>query len=220
MISLVNVYLRYTKEFYALSNISFEVNKGEVVSLVGPKDSGKTCIMRILAGLEQPTKGEVYIKNIPLKKVDYSIDVSMGYLPYKTCFLEKKTVFDNLKYILDVRKSDRGRIQERINQVVIDFNLENILNEKICNLTNYEKYLVSIARLSFRELEVVLIDNIFEELSQPELKEILKLIKKYLIKPNSAVLIATSSEDIAKELTNRQIFLKYGTIEKVEKKGK
>ncbi len=215
MISLVNVFLRYTKEFYALSDINLEAKKGDVVCLVGPKDSGKTCILRILAGLEKPDRGEVYIKKIPLEKIDYSIDVSMGYLPYKTSFFEKKTVYDNLKYVLQIRNVDEALIQEKINKVVIDFKLENIINEKICNLTNYEKYIVSIARLSFRELEIVLIDNIFEELTQTQLKEIVKFIKKYFIKSSSVVLIATSSEDIAKNLSNKMVYLKYGAIDKV-----
>lgn len=216
MISLAGVYKKYTREYYALSNITFEVGRGEIVALVGPKDSGKTCIMRILAGIEKPDKGEVYIKNFSLDKIDYSLDVAMGYLPYKTIFFEKKTVYDNLKYVLEIRKTDKSLIEDKINQAVIDFRLESIINTKVEKLSNFERYLVSIARLSFRKLEIVLIDNIFEELTSSQIKELFRLFKKYFFKPNTTVLLATSDENMARSITNHIIFLKYGAIEKEE----
>ena len=216
MISLVSVFKRYTREYYALSNITFEAKKGEVLVLLGQKDSGKTCIMRILAGLEHPDKGEVYIKNIPLEKIDFSIDVSMGYIPYKTVFFEKKTVYENLKYVLDIRKTDKSEIEEKINKAIIDFRLESIRDTKIEKLSLYQRYLVSIARLSFRKLEIVLIDNIFEEISNSEVKELMKLFKKYFFKPNILVVLATSSESLARSVSSHIVHLKYGGIEKIE----
>ena len=217
MISFSNVFVKYTKEFYALSNINFEADKGEVVALIGPKDSGKTCMLRLLAGLEKQDRGEVYIKNIPLEKVDYSVDVSVGYIPYKASFLDKKSVYDNLKYILEVRKTDKSLLEEKINQAIIDFKLESIAQEKVYKLSLYEKYLVSVARLSFRnQLDLVLIDNIFEELSPNETKELIKLFKKYFAKSNTLLVIATSDEQIANSIATKKVFLKYGTIDKVE----
>ena len=216
MISLVSVFKRYTREYYALSNITFEAKKGEVLVLLGQKDSGKTCIMRILAGLEHPDKGEVYIKNISLEKIDFSIDVSMGYIPYKTVFFEKKTVYENLKYVLDIRKTDKSEIEEKINKAIIDFRLESIRDTKIEKLSLYQRYLVSIARLSFRKLEIVLIDNIFEEISSSEVKELMRLFKKYFFKPNILVVLATSSESLARSVSSHIVHLKYGGIEKIE----
>ncbi len=217
MISLVNVYLKYTKEFYALSNVSLTASKGDVVVLCGPKDSGKTCILRILSGLEKVDKGEVYIRNIPLEKVDFSTDVSLGLLPYKTIFFEKKTVYDNLKYVLEVRGTDKANLEERINEAIIDFKLESIKDVQICKLTNFEKYLVSIARLSFRKLDICLIDNIFEELTEKEVKELVKLFKKYFINKSTTVILATSSEELAKSLATKIVYLKYGAVERIEK---
>lgn len=214
MISFVNVFVKYTKEFYALSNVNFNIDKGEAVALLGPKDSGKTCILRLLAGLERQEKGEIYIKDIPLEKVDYQTDISMGYIPYKANFFDKKTVYDNLKYVLDIRKVDKTTLEENINKAIIDFRLESIADEKIYKLSLFQKYLVSIARLSFRKLDVVLIDNIFEELSQQEVKELLKLFKKYFVNKNTTVLIATSNEEIAKNIATRTLEIEYGVIKK------
>ena len=214
MISFVNVFVKYTKEFYALSNINLKADKGEVVALLGPVDSGKTCLLRLLAGLEKPDKGEIYIKDIAYDKVDYKTDVSMGYIPYKANFFDKKSVYDNLKYVLEIRKTDKSILEEQINKAIIDFKLESIVDEKIYKLSLFQKYLVSIARLSFRKLDVVLIDNIFEELSETETKELIKLFKKYFVNKNTLVLFATTKEEIAKSVATRIICLENGVITK------
>jgi len=214
MVSFVNVFLKYTKEYFALSNVSFNAEAGEVVALVGPQDSGKTCILRILAGLEKQDSGEVYIKDIPIAKVDYASDISAGYIPYKASFFDKKTVYDNLKYVLDIRKTSHDAMEEKINNAIIDFKLENLVNERVYKLSLFEKYLVSIARLTFRKLDLVLIDNIFEELTPQECKELIRLFKKHFVKPSTLVIIATSSEEIASQIATRSIVLKNGAIEK------
>jgi len=212
MISFVNVFVKYTKEFYALSNINLKAEKGDVIALLGPVDSGKTCLLRLLAGLEKPDKGEIYIKDIPCEKIDYKTDISMGYIPYKANFFDKKSVYYNLKYVLDIRKTDQALLEEQINKAIIDFRLESIVNEKIYKLSLFQKYLVSVARLSFRKLDVVLIDNIFEELTPSETKELIKLFKKCFVNKNTVVLFATSNEEIAKSLANRVVHLEYGVI--------
>lgn len=214
MISFVNVFVKYTKEFFALANISFKAETGEVVCLLGPKDSGKTSILRLLAGLEKQDKGEIYVKDIPLEKLDYQNDISMGYIPYKANFFDKKSVYQNLKYVLDIRKTDNSQGEEKINKAVIDFRLESLLHEKVYKLSLFQKYLVSIARLSFRKLDVLLVDNIFDELTKEESKELLKLFKKYFVDKNTLVLLATTNENIAKNIATRTLCLENGVITK------
>lgn len=214
MISFVNVFLKYTKEYYALSDVSFTINDGESVAFVGPKDSGKTCVMRLLAGVEKQDKGDIYLDNTPIDKIDYKEDISVGYLPYKSIFFVKKTVYDNLKYVLDIRHTSHEAVEEKINKALMDFKIENIAHEKIYKLTTYQKYLVSLARLSLRKIDLLLIDNIFEDLTSAEVKEIIRLIKKHFAKSQECtVLLATESQDIADKMEcDRKIFLKYGTI--------
>ena len=220
MISFVNVSVKYTKEFFALSNVSLNAERGEIVALCGPVDSGKTCLLRLLAGLEKPDSGEIYIDNTPINKVDYKTDYSVGYIPYKANFFDKKTVYDNLKYVLDIRKTTHEQVEEKINKAIIDFKLEKITQEKIYKLSLFQKYLVSIARLSFRKLDLVMIDNIFEELTDEEIKELAKLFKKYFVNKNTLVLFATSNEELAKKFATRVIKLEYGVIKNEDAKNK
>ena len=66
MLRVKNLYLRYTREFYALYNINMEIADNERVAFVGEDESGKTSLLRIFSKLEKLTKGEVFIKDIPL----------------------------------------------------------------------------------------------------------------------------------------------------------
>jgi len=214
MIEFSNVFLQYTKEFFALYDINFKIENGEKVCFLGGQDSGKSSIIRIIAGLEKPTKGEVYIKGIPLAKIDYANDIKAGYIPYKGSFLDRKTVEQNLKYVLKLRKFSEAEQQALINKVLIDFKIEAIKDTKAGALSLYDKYVVSVARMSFREVELVLIDNIFKDLTAEENKKLMALLKKQFVKPGVTLVYAGSDEDTAKELSSRIIKLEHGAIEK------
>ena len=91
--------------------------------------------------------------------------------------------------------------------------MEKFRDEKVKNLTLFDKYVLSIARLSLRNLELVLIDNIFEKLTQEQYERISELIKKQFLSNKVTTVVATSSLDVAKDLTKRIIKFKLGSIE-------
>ena len=212
MILVKNLSLKFTKEFYALYDVNLEIKKGEAVALLGEEHSGKTTLLRVLCKLEKDFTGEVYIKDIPLKKVDFSLDVNMGYIPAAPVFFDKKTVYQNLQALLKSRKINKSQREEKINKLLIEYNLEKFRDEKVKNLSLFEKYILSIARLSLREIELVLIDNIFEKLSQEEYEKICELIKKQFLQNKVTTVIATTSPSVAKDLTKRTIKFKLGSI--------
>lgn len=211
MLQIKNLYLKYTREYFALYDINISIQPGESVALVGQDESGKTSLLRILAKFEKPSKGEVYIKDIPLKKLNYKTDISAGYVPATPVFKNKKTVYENFKYILKERGLSESEIESKINNVLIDYSIEKIKDQKISELTLEEKYVLSFIRLSFRELELLMIDNIFDNISQTTLDVIINLIKQLKTK-NTTLLIATTKPEIAQKLCKRNVYFKNGSI--------
>ena len=211
MLSIKHLFLKYTREFYALYDINIEVDGGESVALVGMDDSGKTSLLRVIAKFEKPTKGEVYLKDRPLKKVNFRSDISAGYVPAKPVFLENKTVYENLKYILSERKIPPEEIETKINEAVIEFSLEKIKDEKVGNLSVEEKYILSLIRLSFRKLDFLMIDNIFDHLSEFYIEIIEEILSK-LKTPRTTLLLATTDEKIADRFCKRKIYFKNGSV--------
>ena len=218
MIEIKNLYLKYIREYYALCDINLKVQKGEGLALIGDEGSGKTTLLRVLAKLEKYDRGEIYLKEINLKKIDFKNDVNLGYVPLKPVFLENKTVYENLKYVLQERKVKETDIENLVDNALIEYNLERYREQKVENLSTYEKYVISFVRLSLRPLDIVLIDNIFESLSQEETDYIVQLIKKLFISKKVTTLVAASDEKILKGTCKKVIYFSYGTI--VEKPSK
>jgi len=211
VISIKNLFLRYTREFYALYDINLEIADGDSVAFVGEDESGKTSLIRVIAGLEKPTKGNVYINNRPINKVNFKSDISMGYIPSTPVFMEKKTVYENLKFILEARKLRPEEIESKINDAIIEYSLEKIRDEKVCNLTLEEKYVLSFIRLTFRDIDVLVIDNIFDKLSDVYVEIITEVIKKIKTKENTLIL-ATTNEKIASLFCKKKVYFKNGSI--------
>lgn len=211
MIRIKDMFLRYTREFYALYNINMFIEDGESVAFVGQDESGKTSLLRILAKLEKVTKGEVYIKDIPLEKLSYKDDVSAGYVPAKPVFQEKKSVYENFRYILKNWGYEESEIENKINNCIIEYSLEKIKDTLVKDLSKEEQYVLSLIRLTFRDLELLMVDNIFDGLTETTLEVVLSLIKS-LQKKKTTLVVATTQEWIANKLCKRKIYFKHGSI--------
>ena len=211
MIKIKDLYLKYTREFFALYDININIAEGEKVELVGEDESGKTSLLRILAKFEKITKGEVYIRDIPLYKLNYKTDISAGYIPATPIFKEKKSVYENFRYSLKCWGFNETEIENKINKTIIEYSLEKIKDTKVKDLTLEEKYVLSLIRLTFRDLDLLMVDNIFDKLSQPTLEVVVNLIKSLLGK-KTTLLVATTKEEIADMLCKRKIYFKYGSI--------
>lgn len=212
MIKIKNLFLRYTREFYALYDINIDIAVGESVAFVGEDESGKTSLLRILAKLEKLTKGEVYIKDIPLDKLNFKTDINAGYVPATPVFLEKKSVYENFKYILKGWEYTDKEIENKINSTIIEYSLEKIKDTKLKDLTLEEKYVLSLIRLTLRpSLELLMIDNIFDKLSEPTKEVVFNLIKQLKTK-KTTLIVATTKEEIADSLCKRKIYFKDGSI--------
>lgn len=211
MLSIKNLNLKFTKEFYALEDINVDVEVGESIAFVGEENSGKTTLLRVIAKLEDFDSGEIYLNKIPIKKVDFKTDLNVGYVPYCPVFLENKTVYENFRYILNKKGFKPADAEKMINNAIIDFSLERIRDEKVKNIRKEDKYILSLIRLTFRPLDLLLVDNIFDEISDIYIDAILSLIKK-LKGPDTTLILACTRPEIAEKICKRKIYFEHGKI--------
>lgn len=215
MINIRNLYLSFTKEFYALNNINLDINKGEKVALIGNNESGKTMLLRVIARLEDYKNGEIYLNNINLKKVDFKQDISLGYVPQKFVFKTNKTVKQNLEYVLKIRNIEKASINFKMLVTTKNFGIENILDLPVKSLSKFQKTLVQLARVSLRKVDIFLIDDVFEDLEKNEQESILSILKSMLeLNPESTFVFAFNDEKFANELGLKVIKIKNGSIVK------
>ena len=211
MVEIKNLFLKYTREYYALYDINLNIEDGEAVALVGEDESGKTSLLRILAKLEKPSKGQVYIREIPLEKLNFRTDLQAGYVPASPVSLEKKSAYEDFKYMLKNWGLTESEIENKINNIIIEFAIEKIKDTKVKELSLEEKYVLSLIRLSLRELDLLMVDNIFDKLSDATMDVVCDLIKKLKTK-KTTLIVATTKPEIAQKFAKKMIYFKNGSV--------
>lgn len=212
MIELEHIFVSYTKEFNTLQDISFTLGDGEKLVIVGEKESGRTALLRTIVGLDKCKSGTLKINGTPIEKINFKDDVSLGYLPSEPVFMENKSVEENLKYVLDIRSNDKKLTSLHVNNALTSYEIAKLKDRKVKTLNRLERIKVALARLSLRPLSVIIIDDIFDMLSEYESDKVIKSIKD-LIKTNNATAIVTVATDaIAKKFNYNTVHLKYGSI--------
>ena len=217
MIQIKNLYLKFIKEYYALYNINLSVNAGDVVELIGSENSGRTTLLRTIAKLEKFDKGEIYLRDINIKKVNFKDDISLGYLPSKPILLENESVYENLKYILKNRRYTEKEIEDKIDDALENFNLSLLKQTPAKDLSLFQKYMVSFARLSLRELDIALVDNLLENLTDEKEIEIIKeLIFQMFVKKGVTTLLVANEKQTYQNIANKFVYFNNGAIDKIE----
>jgi ABC-type multidrug transport system ATPase subunit len=197
MLKVEHLYVSFTKEFYVLNDINFHLKHGEKMIIVGNKESGRTALLRALLRLEPLAKGEIFYKNINLDKIDFENDISIGYLPAVPVFMEKKSVLENIEYVIKLRTEDKTFVTAKTQNALVEYGLEYIKKKKVKELSYLDRIKLALARLSTRNLEILLIDDIFVKLSSMEKDKLIKQIKAIVKNQSCAVIVMTESEDIA-----------------------
>ena len=220
IIELKGVNLAYNKDYCALYDINLELKKGDRICIYGDTGSGKTALIRLIAGLEKAKEGECLLKGTPVNKVNFARDVSLGYLSTKAVFFERKSVYKNLMWALKVHKVDKAERKERIENVLREYGIEGLRDEKVKNLCSSDRRLVQIARMSMRPLEIVLCDDVLAEYDDMDTKARIRkaLLKLFDSAPKDKVIIMTSTDRKSCEgFVNKFIEIKSGSLVDKEK---
>lgn len=214
IIELKDVKLAYNKDYYALFDINLTLEKGDRIAIIGTEGSGKTALLRVIAGLEKPKSGECYIKGTPINKINFARDVSLGYLSTKAVFFESKSVYKNLLWALKVHKVDKSEREERIQNVLEEFGIESLKKEKLKKLCSSDRRLVQIARMALRPVEIILCDEVLSEYDEEMQNRIRKALTKLFdsAPKDKIIVMASRDEKECAGFTNRTLKLVSGSF--------
>lgn len=219
-ILLKNIEKVYENNFKALNNINLEINDGEFMVLVGPSGSAKSTILRMIAGFEEITKGEIYIgdkmvNNLPPKDREIAM-VFQNYALYP-----HMTVFENIAFPLKIAKVEKSIIKEKVVKVAKDLELDELLERKPDEISGGQRQRVAVARAIVRNPKVFLFD---EPLSNLDAKLrvtmrflISKLHKKLKEENKSSTMIYVTHDQIeAMTMGDRICILNKGEIMQID----
>lgn len=212
--NLKRVYGTGASKVVALDNVSFTVEKGEFVSIVGASGSGKSTLLHLIGGVDRPTSGKVFINDEDIYKLnndDLAIfrrrQIGLIYQFYN--LIPILNVVENiaLPLELDGRKPDKKDLNEMIELL----GLENRQSHLPSQLSGGEQQRVSIGRALITRPSLILADEPTGNLDSKASEEIVSLLKKTNKKYNQTIIMITHNLEIAK-MTDRIITIEDGRI--------
>lgn len=202
----------------ALDNVSFSVDKGEFVAIVGPSGSGKSTLLHILGGVDVPTSGEVIIDGTDISKLDETAlaifrrrQIGLIYQFYN--LIPILTVEENmtLPILLDGKKPNPKQLDTLVEKLGLGHRLSHLPNE----LSGGQQQRVSIGRALLNNPALLLADEPTGNLDSENSKEIIELLRQFNKEYNQTVIIITHDERIANS-ADRIIAIEDGKITRDE----
>ena len=184
----------------ALDNVSFSVEQGEFIAIVGPSGSGKSTLLHILGGVDVPTSGKVIINGTKISDLDETAlaifrrrQIGLIYQFYN--LIPILTVEENLTLplLLDGRKPDQKQIEMLVEKLGLENRLKHLPNE----LSGGQQQRVSIGRALLNSPALLLADEPTGNLDSENSKEIIKLLRQFNKENKQTVIIITHDERIA-----------------------
>ena len=198
----------------ALDNVSFSVEKGEFVAIIGPSGSGKSTLLHILGGVDVPTKGSVVINQTDISNLDETAlaifrrrQIGLIYQFYN--LIPILTVQENLTLplLLDGRKPDEKQFSTLVKRLGLENRLDHLPNQ----LSGGQQQRVSIGRALVNNPALMLADEPTGNLDSENSKEIISLLRQFNKDFNQTVIIITHDEKIANS-ADRVITIEDGKI--------
>lgn len=214
-VSLRNLVKEFSEGVRAVDNVSFGVDNKEFMVLVGPSGCGKSTTLRLIAGLEVSTSGEIFIgnrkvNNIPPKDRDIAM-VFQNYALYP-----HMSVYENMAFGLKLKKYPHDEIDSRVKEAAGILGLENLLNRKPRELSGGQRQRVAVGRAIVRKPMVFLFDEPLSNLDAKLRVQMRTELHRLHIRLQSTMIYVTHDQTEAMTLGDRIVVMKDGLIQQID----
>ena len=212
-IELRNISKRFG-DVAAVQNVSFKVAEGELVALLGPSGGGKTTVLRMIAGLEQPTEGDILIRgqrvnDVSVQKRNIGF-VFQGYALFKTM-----SVADNIAFGLKIKKWPQAEINDRVAELLKLFGLDGLGKRFPHQLSGGQRQRVAIARSLAPKPSVLLLDEPFGAVDAKIRQELRDWLVHLHDELSVTTVFVTHDQEEAMEVSNRIVIFSRGNLEQI-----
>lgn len=209
-IALRNVCKQFDSEHYGVKDFNLDIHDKEFVIFVGPSGCGKSTTLRIIAGLEEITDGELWIDG-ELSNYLEPKERGMSMVFQNYALYPNMTVYGNMAYALKIRKMPKDEIDKKVHEVAKILEIEQLLDRKPAALSGGQKQRVAIVRAMLMHPEIMLLDEITAALDPEMVREVLQVVLE-LAKTGMTMLIVTHEMEFARSVADRVIFMDKGNI--------
>ena len=198
----------------AVDQVSLRVDEGELVALLGPSGGGKTTVLRMIAGLETPTEGEILIagkvmNDVPVQRRNIGF-VFQGYALFRTM-----SVWDNIAFGLKIRGASKTEIDTRVGELLRIFGLAGLEKRYPHQLSGGQRQRVAIARALAPKPSVLLLDEPFAAVDAKVRAELREWLVRLHHDLNVTTIFVTHDQEEAMEVANRIVIFSKGKLEQI-----
>ena len=210
-----NIYKVYTGGVTAVSDFCLDIEDKEFIVLVGPSGCGKSTTLRMVAGLEEISDGELYIGDKLVNDVaPKDRDIAMVFQNY--ALYPHMTVYDNMAFGLKLRKTPKAEIDKRVKEAAHILDIEHLLNRKPKALSGGQRQRVALGRAIVREPKVFLFDEPLSNLDAKLRVQMRTEITKLHQKLQTTFIYVTHDQTEAMTMASRIVVMRDGFIQQVD----
>ena len=214
-LSLRGIYKTYTGGFTAVKDFNLEIEDKEFIIFVGPSGSGKSTTLRMIAGLEEITEGELYIGDKLMNDVvPKDRDIAMVFQNY--ALYPHMTVFENMAFGLKLRKTPKDEIKKKVIEAAQILGIEHLLDRKPKALSGGQRQRVALGRAIVRSPKVFLMDEPLSNLDAKLRVQMRTEIGKIHKKLQTTFIYVTHDQTEAMTMGTRIVVMKDGIIQQVD----
>ncbi len=181
--------LNYTRPQWAITNLSFHLNRGQCMAFVGKNGTGKTSVLNLIAGLVKPHAGHVFIHGFNIHTLPILAKQFIGFLPDQCPLYAELTVREYLDFIAKLRQISKSDMPDRVEEALENFNLKQQRHHVIGVLSKGLKQRVGLASVMLHHPSVLLLDEPTQGLDQKQIEDFQHLLAEY--KKDTAIILST-----------------------------
>ena len=223
MIKFENVTKIYKNKTIVLQDVSFEIKEGEFVSFVGKSGAGKTTLIRLILGLENPSEGDVFFNDLNVREAGslelQNLRRKIGVVHQDYKLFPTKTVYENVAYIMQVEGKENRDIKTEVPKVLEVIGLKEKFDNFPDELSGGEQQRLAIARALVNHPDIIIADEPTGNLDPYNSYEVINLLKK-INEAGKTIILATYDREVINKLAKRVITLENGKVIRDEAEGK
>ena len=217
IVQLKNVSKQYKDANFKLENISFDINKKEVIGIIGRNGTGKSTILKMINGIVSYDSGDILYKNSSIKGMDASTlrktRKNLAYIFQHSNLIDNKTVYYHLSLVYKLNKVSVDK--KKIDDILEFMNITRLKNSLCGSLSGGEQQKVAIAMALLQEPEVLLCDEISSALDTNSEKEIFALLNKLRSTTDISIVMISHSLSLLKNFCDRVVVIDDSTIKDI-----
>ena len=199
-------------DFHAVNEVNFEIAKGQLIGLLGPSGGGKTSILRMLAGLESPTSGDIIFHGKRVNDLPPQ-ERGIGFVFQNYALFKHMTVYDNIAFGLKVKKHPKDQIRDRVMSLVELTGLKGFEHRYPHQLSGGQRQRVAFARALAPEPQLLLLDEPFAAIDAKIRSELRTWLKDMIERLGITSIFVTHDQDEAIEVADEIMIINKGQLE-------